>query len=60
MEQPEQLMKKETLRLTIVDEDGKFFTDNMEKKGLISKARIHYSAQSVNYIPEDYDAESKH
>ena len=45
--------------LAVTEEDNQYFLEQSEKNGTIAKARIHYSAQSVNKIPDHYDASSK-
>lgn len=54
---PKKFMSRES-NLSINDENDPFFIDQFEKNGIISKAKIHYSAQSVNKIPDHYDSKS--
>jgi hypothetical protein len=44
--------------LEVNQEDDQYFIDQFEKNGIIAKAKIHYSAQSVNKIPDQFDAKS--
>jgi len=45
--------------LVVTEEDNQYFMEQSEKNGTLAKAKIHYSAQSVNKIPDHYDASSK-
>jgi hypothetical protein len=50
--------ESEDVNLTISDEGKKYLADQLEKNATLEKALIHFSAQSMNRIPEYYDAES--
>ena len=39
-------------------EEDHDLVDNVDDNGTIARAKIHYSAQSVLKIPEEYDATS--
>ena len=45
---------------SVNEEEDQYLVDHIEQNGTIAKAKIHYSAQSVLKIPEQYDASSKY